>query len=44
LTQNTDVELFETEQAGAARANYGDELIKQLANDLPLNLGADLGV
>ena len=26
--------IVESEQAGAVRANYGDELIKQLANDL----------
>jgi hypothetical protein len=36
--------IVETEQAGAVRANYGDELIKQLANDLSTQLGADLAL
>jgi hypothetical protein len=31
--------IVETEQAGAVRANYGDELIKQLANDLSTQFG-----
>jgi hypothetical protein len=36
--------IVETEQAGAARANYGDELIKQLANDLSGQCGRGFGV
>jgi hypothetical protein len=36
--------IVETEQAGAARANYGDELIKQLANDLSGQFGRGFGV
>jgi hypothetical protein len=36
--------IVETEQAGAARANYGDELIKQLANDLSTQFGRGFGV
>jgi hypothetical protein len=36
--------IVETEQAGAARANYGDELIKQLANDLSVQFGRGFGV
>ncbi len=34
----------ESEQAGAVRANYGDELIKQLANDLSAQFGRGFGV
>jgi predicted nuclease of restriction endonuclease-like (RecB) superfamily len=36
--------IVETEQAGAVRANYGDELIKQLANDLSTQFGRGFGV
>ena len=36
--------IVETEQAGAVRANYGDELIKQLANDLSAQFGRGFGV
>jgi predicted nuclease of restriction endonuclease-like (RecB) superfamily len=36
--------IIETEQAGALRANYGDELIKQLANDLSAQFGRGFGV
>jgi predicted nuclease of restriction endonuclease-like (RecB) superfamily len=36
--------IVETEQAGAPRANYGDELIKQLANDLSAQFGRGFGV
>src|ERR1700685_4068146 len=36
--------IVETEQAGAVRANYGDELIKQLANDLSVQFGRGFGV
>jgi predicted nuclease of restriction endonuclease-like (RecB) superfamily len=36
--------IVETEQAGAARANYGDELIKQLAIDLSAQFGRGFGV
>jgi hypothetical protein len=37
--------IVETEQAGAVRANYGDELIKQLANDLSTQIwAADLAL
>ena len=36
--------IVETEQAGAARANYGDELIKQLATDLSAQFGRGFGV
>ena len=36
--------IFESEQAGAVRANYGDELIKQLANDLSTQFGRGFGV
>jgi predicted nuclease of restriction endonuclease-like (RecB) superfamily len=36
--------IVESEQAGAARANYGDELIKQLANDLSAQFGRGFGV
>ena len=36
--------IVETEQAGAARANYGDELIKQLATDLSTQFGRGFGV
>jgi hypothetical protein len=35
--------IIETEQAGAVRANYGDELIKQLANDLSAQCGRGFG-
>jgi hypothetical protein len=35
--------IVETEQAGAARANYGDELIKQLATDLTAQFGRGFG-
>ena len=35
--------IVETEQAGAVRANYGDELIKQLANDLSAQFGRGFG-
>jgi hypothetical protein len=36
--------IVESEQAGAVRANYGDELIKQLANDLSSQFGRGFGV
>jgi predicted nuclease of restriction endonuclease-like (RecB) superfamily len=36
--------IVETEQAGTLRANYGDELIKQLANDLSAQFGRGFGV
>lgn len=36
--------IIESEQAGAVRANYGDELIKQLANDLSTQFGRGFGV
>ena len=36
--------IVESEQAGAVRANYGDELIKQLANDLSTQFGRGFGV
>jgi predicted nuclease of restriction endonuclease-like (RecB) superfamily len=36
--------IVESEQAGAVRANYGDELIKQLANDLSTQFGRGSGV
>ena len=36
--------IVESEQAGAVRANYGDELIKQLANDLSAQFGRGFGV
>jgi predicted nuclease of restriction endonuclease-like (RecB) superfamily len=36
--------IVETEQAGAVRASYGDELIKQLANDLSVQFGRGFGV
>ncbi len=36
--------IVESEQGGAARANYGDELIKQLANDLSRQFGRGFGV
>src|ERR1022692_2709378 len=35
--------IVETEQAGTLRANYGDELIKQLANDLSAQFGRGFG-
>lgn len=31
--------IVKSEQGGATRANYGDELIKQLANDLSAQFG-----
>jgi len=36
--------IVEQEQRGAARANYGDELIKQLAKDLSAQFGRGFGV
>src|SRR6202011_1183692 len=36
--------IVESEQAGEVRANYGDELIKQLANDLSAQFGRGFGV
>jgi predicted nuclease of restriction endonuclease-like (RecB) superfamily len=36
--------IVETEQAGAVRANYGDKLIEQLANDLSAQFGRGFGV
>jgi predicted nuclease of restriction endonuclease-like (RecB) superfamily len=36
--------IVELEQQGAARAKYGDELIKQLANDLSSQFGRGFGV
>ena len=36
--------IVEQEQGGAARANYGDELIKQLARDLSAQFGRGFGV
>jgi len=36
--------IVELEQDGAARARYGDELIKQLANDLSSQFGRGFGV
>ena len=36
--------IVEQEQRGAARANYGDELIKQLAKDLSTQFGRGFGV
>ena len=36
--------IVESEQAGAVRANYGEELIKQLANDLSTQFGRGFGV
>jgi DUF1016 N-terminal domain len=36
--------IVETEQSGAARANYGDKVIKQLANDLSAQFGRGFGV
>lgn len=36
--------IVESEQGGAIRANYGDELIKQLANDLSAQFGRGFGV
>lgn len=35
--------IAEQEQSGAARAHYGDELIKQLATDLPAHFGRGFG-
>ena len=36
--------IVESEQGGAARASYGDELIKQLATDLSTQFGRGFGV
>jgi predicted nuclease of restriction endonuclease-like (RecB) superfamily len=36
--------IVQSEQGGAARASYGDELIKQLANDLSTQFGRGFGV
>jgi predicted nuclease of restriction endonuclease-like (RecB) superfamily len=36
--------IIETEQSGAVRATYGDELIKQLAKDLSAQFGRGFGV
>jgi len=36
--------IVEQEQGGAARANYGDELIRQLAGDLSAQFGRGFGV
>src|ERR1035438_1483836 len=36
--------IVNSEQGGATRANYGDELIKQLANDLSSQFGRGFGV
>ena len=36
--------IVNSEQGGAARANYGEELIKQLANDLSAQFGRGFGV
>jgi predicted nuclease of restriction endonuclease-like (RecB) superfamily len=36
--------IVETEQDGAARANYGDKLIQQLATDLSAQFGRGFGV
>jgi predicted nuclease of restriction endonuclease-like (RecB) superfamily len=36
--------IVNSEQGGAVRANYGDELIKQLANDLSAQFGRGFGV
>lgn len=36
--------IVEQEQGGTARANYGDELIKQLARDLSAQFGRGFGV
>jgi len=36
--------VVEQEQGGAARANYGEELIKQLAKDLSAQFGRGFGV
>jgi predicted nuclease of restriction endonuclease-like (RecB) superfamily len=36
--------IVKSEQGGAVRANYGDELIKQLANDLSAQFGRGFGV
>jgi hypothetical protein len=36
--------IVESEQSGAARANYGDKLIEQLANDLSRQFGRGFGV
>src|SRR6266849_8662881 len=36
--------IVKSEQGGTARANYGDELIKQLANDLSAQFGRGFGV
>src|ERR1035438_5044379 len=36
--------IVNSEQGGAVRASYGDELIKQLANDLSSQFGRGFGV
>ena len=36
--------IVNSDQGGAVRANYGDELIKQLANDLSAQFGRGFGV
>src|ERR1019366_10359035 len=36
--------IVNSEQGGAVRANYGDELTKQLANDLSAQFGRGFGV
>src|SRR6204780_981429 len=36
--------IVNSEQGGAVRASYGDELIKQLANDLSTQFGRGFGV
>jgi predicted nuclease of restriction endonuclease-like (RecB) superfamily len=36
--------IVSSDQGGAVRANYGDELIKQLANDLSAQFGRGFGV
>jgi hypothetical protein len=36
--------IVNSDQGGAVRANYGDELIKQLANDLSTQFGRGFGV
>ena len=36
--------IVNSEQGGAVRASYGDELIKQLANDLSAQFGRGFGV
>jgi hypothetical protein len=36
--------IVNSDQGGTVRANYGDELIKQLANDLSTQFGRAFGV